>query len=58
MVIEQNIEHMDAQALRELALSLMTRIESQNRELVYRQTVVCQGSCHVAHAAIFSDSFV
>lgn len=42
MVIEQNIEHMDAQALRELARSLMSKIESQNRELVYRQTKIDQ----------------
>ena len=30
----------------------------KNDLLTNRKAVVCQGSCHVAHAAIFSDSFV
>ena len=42
MVTEQTLENMDAQALRELAFSLMTQITNQNRELIYRQTKIDQ----------------
>lgn len=40
MVIAHTLENMDAQALRELAFSLMRQITDQNRELLYRQTKI------------------
>ena len=42
MVTAHTLENMDAQALRELAFSLMTQITDQNRELLYRQTKIDQ----------------
>ena len=42
MVTVHTLENMDAQALRELAFSLMTQITDQNRELLYRQTKIDQ----------------
>lgn len=36
------LEHLDAQQLRELAAGLLVRVESQNRELLHRQTRIDQ----------------